>query len=278
MSLTGMQPPPVATGVEQGVGTLTLNRPADSNAMTQPLWAAILRALQKFAADDTVRVIVITGAGDAFCAGADVSRLRRWAATGEADVSMSRPAPQIAGRLDLPPGFDDRFSYLAQIPKPVIAAINGAAVGSGFALAMYTDIRFATPTARLSIGFGKLGLIGEMALPWLLARVTAPHVAADLLFSSRVVTGLEAARLGLINGTLPQEGFLRSVHDYARGIIAAGTLWSIATMKQQLYRGLVQSLDEAVREYYPLMEQSIRREEFATRLSVMLAGMNKGRN
>lgn len=267
----------ILSRVDAGIGTVTLNRPSESNAMTQPLWGAILRVLQQFAADDAVRVIVITGAGPAFCAGADISRLRKWASGDEADLPLTRPSPAIARKLDLPPGFDDRFSYFAQIPKPVLAAINGAAVGSGFALAMYSDIRFATPNAKLSVGFGKLGLIGEMALPWILSRITAPHIAADLLFSSRVVTGSEAAQLGIINRTFPEEQFLQSVHDYAREIVTTGTLWALGKMKQQLYRGLMQSLDEAMREYYPIMRESLRREEFAARLSSMLAGLNKGR-
>ncbi|HVX77603.1 MAG TPA: enoyl-CoA hydratase-related protein [Bradyrhizobium sp.] len=269
--------PLVLRTVENGIGTITLNRPRESNAMTQQLWEEILQTLNEFAANDSVRVIVITGAGKAFCAGADIARLKKWAAGGEIDLPMTKPSPKVSNGLDLPSGFDDRFSYITQVPKPIIAAINGPAVGSGFALAMYSDIRFATPGAKFSVAFARLGLIGEMALPWLLSRVAAPHVAADMLFSSRIVSGEEAAQLGLINRTFPEADFLPSVYAYAKAMVEITTPWSLAKMKQQLYRGLVQSLDEAVNEYYPLMDESLHREDFIVRLKAMLSsiGANK---
>tara|TARA_R110001606_G_scaffold1937_7_gene7698 strand:+ start:6833 stop:7663 length:831 start_codon:yes stop_codon:yes gene_type:complete len=266
--------PLVLKTLDRGVATLTLNRPEHGNAMTQPLWDNLLEALNQCAADDAVRVIVLTGAGKAFCAGADIDRLKRWAAGGEIDLPMERPRPEIENGLALPAGFDDRYSYLAQIPKPIIAALNGPAAGSGFALAMFCDLRFATPQAKLCAAFSRLGLIGEMALPWLLARVAAPHVAADMLFSSRPMPGDEAAAVGLINRTYPQERFLDSVIDYAHGVAESTTAWSLATIKRQIWHGLMQNLDEAVDDYYPIMERSLHSEDFKHRLKAMLAAMN----
>lgn len=253
------------------VTTLSFNRPADGNAMTQPLWEALHAALSDAAADDECRVIVITGEGGAFCAGADVSRLRSFAEGATPDIPESRPKPEIPGALDLPPGFDDRWSYLPQIPKPVIASLNGAAVGSGFALAMYCDIRFAAREAKLSSGFAKLGLIGEMALPWILSRIAGPHVAADLLFSARLVSGEEAAALGVVNRAVERERLAEEVQAYAAAMAREASPAAVRTMKRQLWRGLDQSLDAAVEEYYPLMAESFRSEDFQGRARALLA-------
>ncbi len=262
--------------IEEGVATLSLNRPADSNAMTQPLWVAVHAAVAKASADEAVRVIVLTGEGRAFCAGADLDRLAGFARGAPMDVPDSRPDPQIPGALELPPGFDDRWSYLARTPKPVIAAINGAAVGSGFALAMFCDIRFAAEDAKLSTGFARMGLIGEMALPWILSRIAGPHVAADLLFSARFVSGEEAARIGLVNRAVPGAELAAEVGEYARRLAAGTEAGSLRVMKRQIWRGLVQSLDEAVDDYYPDMAESFRSEGFRRRAKELIDRLGAG--
>ncbi len=262
--------------IEEGVATLSLNRPADSNAMTQPLWEAVHAAVAKASADEAVRVIVLTGEGRAFCAGADLDRLAGFARGAPMDVPDSRPDPQIPGALELPPGFDDRWSYLARTPKPVIAAINGAAVGSGFALAMFCDIRFAAEDAKLSTGFARMGLIGEMALPWILSRIAGPHVAADLLFSARFVSGEEAARIGLVNRAVPGAELAAEVGEYARRLAAGTEAGSLRVMKRQIWRGLVQSLDEAVDDYYPDMAESFRSEGFRRRAKELIDRLGAG--
>lgn len=262
--------------IEEGVATLSLNRPADSNAMTQPLWEAVHAAVAKASADEAVRVIVLTGEGRAFCAGADLDRLAGFARGAPMDVPDSRPDPQIPGALELPPGFDDRWSYLARTPKPVIAAINGAAVGSGFALAMFCDIRFAAEEAKLSTGFARMGLIGEMALPWILSRIAGPHVAADLLFSARFVSGEEAARIGLVNRAVPGAELAAEVGEYARRLAAGTEAGSLRVMKRQIWRGLVQSLDEAVDDYYPDMAESFRSEGFRRRAKELIDRLGAG--
>ncbi|MFV0474897.1 MAG: enoyl-CoA hydratase-related protein [Pikeienuella sp.] len=254
-----------------GVTTLSLNRPADGNAMTQPLWEALHAALAAAAADEACRVIVVTGEGPVFCAGADIDRLRGFAEGAPADIPETRPDPEIPGALDLPPGFDDRWSYLARIPKPVIASLNGAAVGSGFALSMFCDIRFAARDAKLSSGFARLGLIGEMALPWILSRIAGPHVAADILFSARIVSGEEAAGLGLVNRAVERDRLAAEVQSYAAAMAREISPGAIRTMKTQLWRGLEQSLDQAVDEYYPAMAESFRSEDFRQRAAALLA-------
>lgn len=253
-----------------GVATLTLNRPGEGNAMTQPLWQALQSALSEVSADPEVRVVVITGAGPAFCAGADLDRLRSFAAGAVPDVPPERPDPQLPGGLDLGPGFDDRWSYLARVPKPLIAAINGPVVGSGFCMAMFCDIRFAATAAKLSTGFARLGLIGEMALPWILSRTVGPNVAADLLFSARFVSGGEAERLGLVNRAVSGEDLAATVQDYAETLAAEVSPAAVAVMKRQLWRGLVQDLDHAVEEYLPEMAASFGTEDFRNRACALV--------
>ncbi|WP_339947132.1 enoyl-CoA hydratase-related protein [uncultured Albimonas sp.] len=255
----------VTTRTTEGVAVLTLNRPDEANAMTQPLWEAVHAAVCAAAADEAARVIVLTGAGKAFCAGADMKRLAGFARGEPMDVPETRPDPPVPGALDLPPGYDDRWSWLARVPKPIVAAINGPAVGSGFALAMFCDVRFAAAEAKLSTGFARMGLIGEMGLPWLLARIAGPHVAADLLFSARFVDGAEAERLGLVNNAVSGGGTLAAAEDYARSLAASTEPESLAVMKRQIYRGLVQSLDEAIDEVYPAMIESFGWQGFRRR-------------
>lgn len=256
---------------EAGVATLMLNRPAEGNAMTQPLWEALRAALAGVSADPEVRAVVITGAGAAFCAGADLARLRAFADGAVPDVPAGRPDPQVPGALDLPAGFDDRWSCLARVPKPLIAAINGPVVGSGFCLAMFCDIRLAAAEAKLSTGFARLGLIGEMALPWILSRAVGPHVAADLLFSARFVSGEEAARIGLVNRAVPGAELRAEAQACAAAIAREVSPAAVAVMKRQLRRGLVQDLDAAVAEYLPEMAASFRSEDFRTRARALLA-------
>lgn len=276
MTAVRPEPPLILTRSADKVTTLSLNRAASGNAMTQALWEALYGALAAAADDPACRVIVITGEGSAFCAGADVDRLRRFADGAPVDVPAERPDPFIPGALDLPAGFDDRWSYLARIPKPVIAALNGAAVGSGFALAMFCDIRFAARDAKLSSGFARLGLIGEMALPWILSRIAGPHVAADILFSARFVTGSEAATLGIVNRAVDGPALAEEVQGYAAAMARDASPLSTRAMKRQLWRGLDQSLDAAVDEYYPLLAESFRSEDFRIRARALLKRLGAG--
>jgi enoyl-CoA hydratase/carnithine racemase len=264
---------PILMEISNGVALLTLNRPDDMNTMTQPLWHALLARLTACSEDDAVRAIVITGQGRAFCAGADKVRLRKWANGEEIDLPTESPRVKLPNGLDLPPGFDDRFSFLTTVPKPIIAAINGPAAGTGFILSLYCDIRFAAEGAKMTTAFARLGLIGEMALPWMLTRTTSPQVASDLLFSARIITGAEAERMGLVNRALPQETLMPFVMDYARQVAATGSVWSQARLKEQIYRGMVQDIEAAVNEYYPLMYESLTSDDYRTRLRAMLAAV-----
>src|ERR1700722_15554851 len=166
---------------ETGIATLMLNRPDELNAWTYPLEARFFAALDAAAADPAIRVVVVTGAGRGFCAGASMRLL------GDGDRSER---PDRATRR--------RLCELAEFPKPVIAAINGPAAGLGFALAVSCDIRFAAADAKLTTSFARLGLIAEHGVAWLLPRLVGGAAARDLLLSGRTVTGAEAASMGLV--------------------------------------------------------------------------------
>ena len=112
------------------------------------------------------------------------------------------------------PDFQKKYSYFPSIQKPVIAAVNGPAVGLGFIISLYCDLRFASETARFGTAFAKRGLIAEYGLAWMLPRLIGPANALDMLFSARLVDANEALRMGLVNRVFPQDSFLQSVHGY----------------------------------------------------------------
>ena len=182
--------------VEDGVALLTLNRPDRLNAWTGEMERAYFGMLEDCAASEEVRVIVVTGAGRGFCAGADMQELQ----------SIG------AGELDTEGIAADRRpqSFPLSIPKPIIAAINGACAGIGMVQALMCDVRFAAEGAKLTTAFARRGLIGEHGIAWMLPRLIGPARALDLLLSGRVVLAEEAQELGLVNRTVAPERLLEA--------------------------------------------------------------------
>ena len=178
-----------------GIATITLNRPERLNAWTGPMGQAYFDALDRAADDPDVRVIVITGAGRGFCAGADMDMLQ---GIGEAGGTGSDPETRP-------------HTYATTVPKPVIAAINGACAGLGFVHAMMADIRFAAEGAKFTTAFSRRGLVAEHGVSWVLPRVVGPAVAMDLLMSGRVFLADEAAELGVVNKTVPADALMATV-------------------------------------------------------------------
>ena len=219
------------------VATLTLNRPDKMNAWTPRMEAEFRAAMDRAVADDAVRAIMVTGAGRGFCAGADMGRLTP-AAPGE-----SKAAP-AAARDYTPDNFGQRYSWLLDVPKPIVAAINGAAAGVGLCITLYCDLRYMVEDAKLTTAFARRGLIAEHGSAWILPRLIGPMAAADLLLSGRVLTGREAAALGLVRA-LPAEGFIEAVHAVAADLAEFSSPRSMRIIKQQLYAGLFQDLATA---------------------------------
>jgi enoyl-CoA hydratase/carnithine racemase len=205
----------IVSADEPGIVQLTLNRPAQLNAWTPSLEAAFFGALDDAAADPAVRVVVVTGAGRGFCAGASMDML------GDRVRAAHR---------------DDRrqLSQLAEFPKPVIAAINGPAAGLGLMLALWCDIRIAAADARLTTAFARLGLVAEHGAAWLIPRIAGRSHATDLLLSGRTITGAEAAAIGLVNRAVEGTRVLAEAMSYARELVRTGSPASWRTIKQQL--------------------------------------------
>jgi enoyl-CoA hydratase len=189
-----------------GVVVLTLDLPERRNAMTAELTAAWADAIRALAADPGVRCVVVTGAGSAFCAGGDLGWLEEGGAL-SVDALRARMLP-----------FYRTWLSVRQLEVPTIAAVNGAAVGAGLALALACDLRYAVPTAKLSAPFTALGIHAGMATTWLLPEVAGLPAARELLLTGRPVTGAEAVGLGLVNRTFEAESFLDDVLDVARTI------------------------------------------------------------
>ncbi len=234
--------------VDAGIATVTMNRPHRMNAMTNRMNGEIRDAVAQASDDENVRVIVLTGAGRGFCAGADAARLSASAA-GRRSETMDLPVNgAIPGGLDLPTGFEAKYAYLATAPKPLIAAINGPAVGVGLVMAIYCDIRFAADSVKFSTAFAKRGLIPEYGLAWLLPKIVGPAKALDMIYSSRMVLADEASDIGLVDYVVPGETLMDAVSSYAANIVEGISPRSTRIAKQLVYRGLSQGVDEAVAE------------------------------
>ncbi len=253
--------------VHQGVATITLHRPERLNAWTGRMHTEYRALLARAAADHAVRVIVVTGSGRGFCAGADTQALEHHAARGGYDPGTG---PHLAyPGYGVRPEFDAELAYHFGIPKPVIAAVNGPAAGVGLALACYCDLRFAAAGAKLTTSHGRLGLPAEFGLSWLLPRIVGFAHAADLLFSSRVVLAEEALAMGLVNRVLPGGDLMGAVYDYARLLAEEVSPASLAATKLQLYSDAyataAQSVEDAQRRLDTMMGEADFAEAVAAR-------------
>lgn len=242
------------------VATVTLDRPDRLNAWTGRMHEEYRRCIAVAELDPDVRVIVVTGAGRGFCAGADSRALDKHAEAGAYDSG-------IRGELANPgygvrPEFDHAFAFHYGLTKPVIAAINGPAAGVGLVLACYCDLRFAAAGAKLTTAHGRLGLPAEYGLSWVLPRLIGVGHAADLLLSSRIVLADEAAAMGLVNRVLPADELLAATYDYARTLATEVSPASLRATKRQLYADLHGDVGTAVDASERLLEEMVRSEEF----------------
>ncbi len=249
--------------VADGIATITLNRPDKLNAWTRVMEREVRDALGAASDDQAVRVIILTGAGRGYCAGADM------AALSEITDSASRERPEdrvpvgpIDGGLDVAKDFFRRNSYYPTVPKPIIAAINGPCAGIGLVLTLYADLRFASDRAVFTTAFARRGLIAEHGISWMLPRLIGVANALDLLLSARRVGAEEALRLGLVNQVFPAERFMDEVRAYARELATMVSPRSMRVIKQQVYNALFQTLDEAIAVGDREMVKSFDSEDF----------------
>jgi enoyl-CoA hydratase/carnithine racemase len=250
--------------VADRVARITLNRPDKLNAWTATMEQEVRSALDEAERDGQVRVIVLTGGGRGFCAGADMSLLGAVARQGVSDLVRERALrnkgrePDKAVRAD----FEKKYAYFLAAEKPVIAAINGPVVGLGLVIALYCDLRFASDAARFSTVFARRGLVAEYGMAWMLPRIVGPANALDLLLSARTIDAAEALRMGLANRVFPQEGFLDRVNEYARDLASNVSPRSMRVIKRQVYEAMFQSLGEAFEASEREMLASLECEDF----------------
>jgi enoyl-CoA hydratase/carnithine racemase len=247
------------------IATVTLNRPDKLNAWTAVMEQEVRAAMLDADADAAVRVIVLTGAGRGFCAGADMSLLSGIAQQGlgsQGDDHALRNSGNGAERTHIRSDFQKKYSYFPSLRKPVIAAVNGPAVGLGFLLSLYCDLRFAADGARFGTAFARRGLIAEYGLAWLLPRLIGPANALDMLFSARLVEPSEALRMGLVNQVFLQSQFMDSVYAYARELAHNVSPRSLRVIKAQVYNAMFQSLGEAFEASEDEMMLSLQSDDF----------------
>jgi enoyl-CoA hydratase/carnithine racemase len=217
--------------------------------------------------DDEVRVIVLTGAGRGFCAGADMSLLSAVAERGldyrDLDDRGGEPVLRDGARREgVPPDFQKKYSYFPAIGKPVIAAINGPVVGLGLVITLYCDLRLASDAARFSTIFARRGLIAEYGMAWMLPRIVGIANALDLLFSARTIDATEALRVGLVNRVFPQDTFLEKAQEYAHEVASTVSPRSLRIIKRQVYEAMSQPLAEAFDISVREMMACFRTEDF----------------
>jgi len=245
--------------VEDGVAVITLNRPDKLNAWRGEMDRDVRAAMRAAADDSAVRVIVLTGAGRGFCAGADMNMLQDTVAAGEVRATGARPKPfDDTVRED----FKRTYAYFPAVPKPIIAAINGACAGLGFVLSLYADLRFASDAAVFTTSFARRGLIAEHGISWLLPRAVGMANAADLLYSARKVRPHEALAMGLVNRVIPHQEFEAEVMAYARMLATEVSPRSLGEMKREIWNGLFQTLAEATDAANADMQKSFTSEDF----------------
>ena len=224
--------------VSDRIATVTMNRPDRLNAYTPDMGQQMRAAMRRATDDPGVRVIVLTGAGKGFCAGADMNNLNTISSRGRSQGEGGNAAEAAAGAPFDPnssPDFQTQHSYFPAVPKPVLAAINGACAGLGMVYALYCDMRFAAREARFTTAFARRGLIAEHGISWTLARVAGHAAALDLLMSARKFDADEALKLGVVDRVLPGEQLMDAVRAYATDLAANVSPRSMGVIKRQLW-------------------------------------------
>ncbi len=255
--------------IDDPVAIITLNRPEQLNAWTQTMGNEVRDAIGRAEADPHVVGIVLTGAGKGFCAGADMKGL---AAASGADGGGGARAPDVAqpsaetplpGDPDAGADLRGTYTYFMSVPKPIVAAVNGAVAGMGVPIVLGCDLRFMNESAVMTTAFSQRGLVAEFGLSWLLTRLVGPSHALDLLYTSRKIKGDEAARIGLVTRAMPAEDVLPAAIDYVRDLAIGSSPASMAVMKRQVYQDLNRSLGAAQEDAIALMKESFTRPDFA---------------
>jgi 2-(1,2-epoxy-1,2-dihydrophenyl)acetyl-CoA isomerase len=205
--------------IADGVATLTFNRPDRLNALSTPIMDGLLEALPRLAGEPSVGAIVLTGAGRAFCAGGDVKRMAEEPDARGTDDAVAR----LRARMEI-------SRLLHEIPKPMIAMVNGAAAGAGLAMALACDLRFAGESARFVTAFAKVGFSGDFGGSYFLSKLVGTGKARELYFTAEPLDAAQALSLGIVNRVVPDAELASATMDFARKL-AAGPRIALSLMK-----------------------------------------------
>src|ERR1700730_7800627 len=238
--------------VQGRIATITLNRPERMNAFTWEMVDAWAEALQEAQKNDQVHVIIVTGAGKAFCSGGDIQNMGQ-----RQERTPLMRKNELAGHVHRIP------LALESVDKPVIAAVNGAAAGAGLDLALQCDLRYAAASARLGETYVRVGLVPGAGGTWFLPRLVGTAKALELFWTGEIIDAAEAERLGIVNKVVPDDQLMSYVRDIAAKI-ARGPQLSIRFIKRAVYQGaridLRTSLD-LISSHYAVVSSSADHKE-----------------
>ncbi|GAA2416087.1 enoyl-CoA hydratase-related protein [Nonomuraea africana] len=236
----------VLSSIDEGVLTLTFNRPERLNAWTDAMGRRYFDLLEEAEKDPSVRAIVVTGAGRGFCSGADFQTLSAIQAGSYAEQPDPRPN-----------------TFPTTIRKPIIAAVNGACAGLGMVHALVCDLVFTAEEAKWTTAFPRRGLVAEYGLSWVLPRLMGQQRAMDVLLSGRVFTGREAFEMGLVNRAVAAESLLPEAQAYARELARHSSPASMDVIKRQVWGDWNRTLEESAANAVREMMASFGRTDFA---------------
>lgn len=224
--------------IEGGIATLTMNRPEARNALSAEMFAGLSEALPRLANDPAVRLVVLTGAGAAFCSGGDVKGFARRAAGAVDSFTFDHRVTDLRARMEV-------SRWLHEMPKPTLAVIPGAAAGAGLSLALACDMRIAADDAKLTTAFSKIGLSGDFGGSYFLSHLVGAAKAREMYFTGQVLTGAEAQRIGLVNRSVPAAQLADAARAWAAELAALPTI-AVGYMKRNLNVGLRGSLSDVL--------------------------------
>ena len=239
--------------IEGGIATLTMNRPEARNAMTRPMLIDLERSLARLAADRSVRLVVLTGAGDAFCAGGDVKGFAKSAADGIETVSFEERTQSLRMIME-------SARWLHEMPKPTLAVIPGPAAGAGLSLALACDMRIASSNAKFTTAFSKIGLSGDFGGSYFLNYLVGAAKAREMYFTAQVVQSEEALRIGLVNRVVAPDQLAQAAKGWAAELAALPTV-AVGYMKQNLNTALRGSLADVLDAEAPNMIRTFESQD-----------------
>ncbi|MBV1916775.1 MAG: enoyl-CoA hydratase/isomerase family protein [Sphingomonadaceae bacterium] len=243
----------VLSEIVDGVGIVTLNRPEKLNAWTPTMRLQYFDALDRFSLDDGVRAILVRGAGRAFCAGADLSMIK--APTAESEALRESDARE--------------YWFPLSIGKPIVAAIHGPCLGIGLQQAMFCDIRFATPDAKIGAPYVRRGIVGEMGITWMLSRICGIGAANDIMLSGRTLSGDDAKAIGLVNEVAEADEMFDRAFAYCRDMAENCSPTAMRVVKHQLYHDLMDGFTPSFERSERLLDEMLRGEDVKEGIAAM---------